>query len=420
MKTNRITVMILFCMLLIPLMTLSSCKDEDDYGEVGNAVETAESVDTEGNAVDSMFHAQPTALPYKWKTFDNGRAHIRMPYPDGWSAEMDADYVIRFAAPKDDKIFPGMTLYFVSTLEKTEIRTSDDIANLVNPLDSHITYRYDGTKIKPDIAATYDDVVVNKKISDPNLQLQKAYRDWNLMTTSGIDDTYYMQKTSFLWYQIPCTLSAVCLNDNADQLNDLMTYMFSNSKYIANSFGKIEMDTVFRDSGMTIPMSGIYERLDADPGDIFDGAVTYTCPAGSGTCYSQSCLSIYETSADKLHSAEGAFVDTFETRYLPTITKTVFGVSPKQMDMQGYMASTDGHVTFNDQETPEYIYHFSIGYYATKLPPHTFIYQNWDMAIYPIEHGDYVDIVVLTAPQDVIESAFDLIKLMSVKLEYKK
>ena len=63
MKTNRITVMILFCMLLIPLMTLSSCKDEDDYGEVGNAVETAESVDTEGNAVDSMFHAQPTALP---------------------------------------------------------------------------------------------------------------------------------------------------------------------------------------------------------------------------------------------------------------------------------------------------------------------------------------------------------------------
>lgn len=413
---------ILICCICTATLVFTGCGKKEkpaDYGKVEDNVETVENVTIEGAPVKPIFKKQPTSLPYEWKTVDNGRANLRLPYPDGWKAETGTGYIMRFTAPDDDEVFPGMTVYFASTLEKTAIRTSDDIAYLVDPLTHKLKYTYDGLTVRPGKEATADEVIVDDEAADPNKQLQKTFRDWDVYTSGEMERGLYFQKTGFFWYNYPCTLTAITTNENADKLDDLLTYMFTNGTYITNTLGGAHMETVFKKSGLTVPIPNLYERADSDPGNVFEGAVTYFCPADSVTSYSQSALSIYETSAKKLERIGGTDASRLESVYLPIFMKNVFGLSPDTMDIQGGIESDDGYVILNGKKTQEIVYRFNMGYYATKLPSNTFVYQCWELDMYPIKHGKTVDILVLMSPQNVNEYAFDLIKLMAAKLEYK-
>lgn len=416
MKTSKKLAIGFLLILCLLLFTTACNKEDENYGEFDNPVETKVNETSTGVSVNSDFNKQPTELPYEWTAIDNGRAHIRIPYPKTWKAEMKDEYKIVFTSPADDPILPGITVYFNSPLEQFEIQTADDIFTLTESRYEKAVYSYNGSKVSIDQdAAEADEVIVNKGISNPNKQLQKTKKDWDVLTINGKADTYYYQETGFFWKNMPCVLSAVCENEKADQLNDLLIYMFSNSEYVDNIFTEIHDVTLFKGSGMTIPMSYVYTETVSDPGKYFDEAITYACPLGSGTSYSQSYLSVYETDAKSFKLTS----HNFERKYLKTILKNTMGVTPEQIDIQGGIRSDSGYVIFKNNRTQEFVYDFKMGYYNKGLPAGCYTYQKWEIDIYPIKHKDKVDMVVLMAPQSVQNNAFDLIRLMSVDISYK-
>lgn len=408
--------LLLVCMIIMLLFSFSGCGDEEEYGEISDVVTTDIGKDADGEEISSIFKKQDTDLNYEWDNFDNGRAHIRIPYPAGWSVSMKTEYDVYITAPADDPVFPGMTVCFDSPLEQTAIRASDDLIAFVYEHLTNNIYSFSGinTQIDED-AASADKIVVNTQISDPNRQLQKTWKDWDVITMDGDPDRYYRQITGFYWYNYPCTLSALCPNEKADKLNDLLTYMFTNSVYINNSLGKTENVTLFEDSGFTIPMSPIYEQKTSEVDDLFSNAVTFYCPIGTGTGYSQSYLSIYEAPTTVVDISS----KNFEKKYLPLFIRNTLEKTPKDLDLQGYMVADDGSVTFSGNKTQEFVYWFQPSYYNSGLPEGCYKYQAWKMLVYPIMHGDITDVVVLVCPHDSLSNAFELIEHMTVELEYK-
>ena len=414
----RKIIAILLATLLV--LSLCSCGSEetgkiDDMpaksGDAG-AVNTVKSGSTQ-------FIPQNTKLDYKWKNAEIGRAKLSLPYPSGWSMSKKTDYDISFVAPQDDKYFPGQTVTFHSTLEMEQIVDIHDLETRFEQQLQLDKYYCDGTYLMLSPSSSIERYVVNTKVSDPNdnLQLSTMDEDVSLLVRGNKEPNreFYHQATYFFWCGFPCVLSGVTEHDSSDELNDLLIYMMSNSKEIESELKSLSPVTLFNStSEMTFPMSNIYMRKEADPGELFSSAEGFVCPSDTGTGYSQSALVVFETETDKFHMTS----NTFEGAYKDHILQNIFGLSVSKLRLSGYMKYDDGYVDFNGTRAKEYVYCMTVGS-TGDLPDGYYYGQQWDLILYPIEHEDVTDLVCICAPTDGMIWAFDNIVNMAKKLTYK-
>ena len=403
----------------ILLFCVSGC-GEKDYGDIEEVTIPTESEEQAAPEEESELNAQSTKLGYKWKYENIGRACLSLPYPAGWEVEKETDYDICFVSPPDDPYFPDCAVYFHSTLESEDI---DDIHQLYKKtFASKILqdrFPYKGSFLQMGYGSP-DKSVVNTKVSKPELNYQIAFRDWDadarLRGSNEVDESLYHQATCFYWRHYPCILTGLVSEKKADQLNDLLTYMMSNSKYIFDRTESVKEVTVFpKSTGLSFPVSARYEQIEADPGEKFDKATGFVCPVDSGTGYSQSSLFIYETDSSVFDST----LEDFE-KYKSIIIRNASGIENPNEQTEGYMKFDSGYVDFATGRQNEYVYEFSVTEKdADSLPAGCFAGQIWRAEMFALEHNGKTDLVVLCAPTDGLIWAIDLVKLMAGGISYK-
>lgn len=403
---------------LLLALTLGSCAEKDDYGDIQEIEIPQQEEESDEPEEESELNPQPTSLDYEWAYENIGRACLSLPYPKSWTVEKETDYDICFAAPSDDSYFPGGAVYFHSTLESGDI---EDIHQLYKKTFAakilQDRFPYKSSYIQLGYAAA-DKSVVNTKVSEPELNYQIAFKDWDAYATERgtgeASGNFYHQATCFYWRHYPCVLTGLVDEKKADQLDDLLTYMMSNSKYIFDRTKSVREVTVFpKTTGLTFPISTRYEQVDADPGNKFEKATGFACPVDSGTGYSQSSLFIYETDSNGFD----ATLEDFE-QYKSIIIRNASGIENPAEQTEGYMKSDSGYVDFATGRQDEYVYEFSVT--DTKnLPKGCFAGQIWRAEMFALEHDGKTDLVVICAPTDGLIWAIDLTKLMAGGITYK-
>ena len=401
------------------VFSLFGCGGGGDYGDINDVESTAPpEEETAAANEESDFNPQNTNLKYKWKYEDIGRACLSLPYPASWQVSKKTDYDICFVSPEDDPYFPGSAVYFHSTLESGDI---EDIHQLYKTTFASQMLKdkfpYKDSYLQMGFSSV-DKTVVNTQVSDPELNYQTAFKDWDanalLRGTSEIDESMYHQATCFYWQHYPCILTGLTFEQKADDLDDLLTYMMSNARYISDQTDVSTKVTVFpKTTGLTIPMSPLYEQVQADPGKKFSAAAGFMCPADSGTGYSQSSLFIYETDTEGFD----ATLEDFE-KYKSVIIGNASGIENPNEQTEGYMKYDSGYVDFGKTRADEYVYEFSVTDYE-NIPDGCFPGQIWRAVMYPLEHNGKTDLIVLCGPTDSLIWAMDLIRFLSKGISYK-
>lgn len=406
MGTIKKTFLCLCTFILI--IVLCGC-DKVEQGEIKdvNIEEAQSSIKT----IQSDFNPLTDEPGYKYKYLDVGRAHISIPYPSKWTVSGQTDYDITFTAPDDDPFFPGCQIMFHSDLEVT-INTSD-VHNVMREYEGVINnyqYAYKGEKLMVTPSSSLDVSQVNTKISDPNNHDLISYRDFDadVINVSGRipNDALYHHVTAFYWKDYSCILSSLCSMDQNETMNELILYMMSNSEYIEASLGKTKNYTLFEDTHkIKLPISEYYIGSDIVGNSYINDGYTFTCPANSGTAFSHSFITVLEVNGENTKLTESEF----EKKYLDIILKNCFGITSKDENIYGYMES-GGSISVSNQTVPEYIYKFdfSPGTKAKDVQSN----QAWEIVIYPIINDGVTDILILTTPEEAIDSTFDTIKLI--------
>ena len=398
--------------LLSLSLSLFSCTD-DRFGEIED-VDIQEGVSTETVKGNSDFSSVKTDLGYSWKHENIGRAMLSLPYPSAWTLIKNTDYDISFSAPEDDPYLSGCRIYFHSTLQAEEVINAD---NIISHFDMQILsdrFPYKGKYVTLLPTSQPEKFVVDTRLSEPEYNLQLSYKDWDadvrISGSEKTDNEMYHQTTSFYWKGFPCILTGLCPEKDAGKLDSLLMYMLSNASCISDTLSDTETVTVFEESsGLTFPISPLYEMHSIDPGPAED-AVMFSCPSDSGTGYSQSFLVIYELSSSDFHINES----TFEKKVLSPLLKCTIGTDR----ISGYMSSEDGSVVFGKDKTDELIYSFTVEN-MQNMPEGLFYGQNWEIDIYPVSHKEKTFLVCLLSTYDGQMFAFDLIKLMAENISYR-
>lgn len=409
---------------LTALLALSLCScgsDTNETGKINNvpSSERGSGVSCEIEDGQTQFNPQETALDYKWEMTNIGRAKLSLPYPAGWTVSKKSDYDITFTAPQDDKYFPTQTVTFHSTLEMEQIVDIHDLETRFEQQLQLDRYTYNETYLQLTPSSSGERYVVNTKISDPNDNLQLSVRDDKasllIRGSKEPDIKFYHQANYFFWSSFPCVLSGVTPQKNSDRLNDLLTYMMSNSKVLNSELKDLRAETLFNStSEMTFPMSSIYTRKEFEPGVQFSSAEGFVCAKNTGTGYSQSSLIVFEVPSESFNMTS----TTFEGAYKKHILRCIFGGLASKLDLSGYMKYDDGYVIFNGTPATEYVYYMTVNS-TDELPSGYYYGQQWELIMYPIEHEGMTDLVCLCAPVDGMIWAFDNIRNMAKELTYE-
>ena len=415
----------LIALTLILLLTTSfftSCGDDVEYGDIhkSNVSSSDEDDSQDEKPGGKYFTPVEDTLGYKYKYINIGRANLSLPYPSTWKVTKETDYKIKFKAPSNDPHFPNCTFYFRSTFETTE---PYDAKEILDPFDLAIqgdTFTYEGKSVKMLPSSEVEQFMVDTRICKPEYNLQMHYRDWdaNIQSGGNFEEKPYFQKTTYLWYKFPCLLTGMVPQEDADKLYDLLVYMMSNGKFIDDEIEETRTVQIFNTSSkMSFPLSTLYNETDADPGELFERAVSFICPDNTGTGYSHSMISIYET---KKSEFEPIREETFQKIYRNLLLRNAFGLDDSDLTVYGYLDPTmTGTVKFGKYETSEYVYRFSLDNVPSGSES-IFDHQQWMFVIYPITHGDTVDIVVLTTTEDGLVWTYDCIELMSKYIGFGK
>lgn len=410
----------LAALLSFNIIYLTACSNDDEYGDFEDVVIT-ETTDSEGNTPDPQFTPTENKFTYDFAYHNVGRAMLTIPYPKTWTVEKTTDYDIAFRAPSDDPYFPNAVIYFHSDLSIYDnVTDAGDMKALFGADIQNDIFNYEGNRIKINPSSYIEKEVVNTNVSKAEYNYQLSYRDWDasVYTTSGnsLKDTYYHQTTVFSWHKFPCVLTGLVPDKSADQLNDLLLYMMSNIGYINDSLGKTESVTIFENTTkLTFPCSPLYKETSADPGKIADRVVQYACPADSGTGYSHSYLTIYETDKKSFKKLDS---ETFDETYVDTLLFNTLGITQSNTEVTGFFEPTGGSLVFGKNRVDEYIYRFTI----RNAPEHLQgIYdgQPWFIAIYPVEHNGKIDLITLTTTESGSIWSLDVLKLIAKYISYK-
>lgn len=397
MKIRILTIILLASVLIIA----TGCK-KTDYGDI-NKVDIESSYGTEttlpdGSAPKDYFNDYEEKLGYEYKEYDIGMAQLQIPYPATWKAEKTSDYNLWFQAPDNDPHFPGERIYFHSTFQTEDIYDHTTVLPEFDLWSYTEKYPVNGRQYQIMANTDPEKTVVNESIVDPNLQFELSYRDWDVKSqprSSGL----YRQATTFYWLNKPCILSGMTTNEHADEMNDLLLYMMSHSKYINHYFESVEkihimegtsdiefkLCPIFRQSGGPLSnLDGYYSNIDQ-----------FDCPADSGTGFSQISLSFYEVRKDKWKGIKDE--DDFNAYLFEPLMRNTFGEKVyRKADFAGRYEKTGGHMEFSDRNAEENIYWFTLHRYNGDM---YFDGQEWVTVFWPIENGDYVDIMAITGRQ---------------------
>lgn len=425
-KTIRFMILIL-CLAFL----FTGCKDKAEYGEI-NEVDIQKSVaqidgsaDTEeGEAEDDDFKNTKTALKYEFARHHIGTADISMPYPKGWTVKQTSNYNICFIAPQDDPYFPGENIWFHSTLDMDKA--------ILNDLDAYYNHQivrqnFSGKIQKDEFSVNgrvfsllpssdIDKTVANTEIVRPEYQYELSYRDWDANVTPSAKGIFH-QSTTFLWRKIPCVLSGMTTNSRADQLNDLLLYMMSNSTYEIDYVASTVKTTMFEETApVTMKRCPMFRESGGPLNkgvNLFSNVAQYSCPLDSGTGFSQIAVTFYEIKKDKWKTPTS---EIFDTSLEEPFLGNVFGHDAyMSAEMVGTFGETSYEVSAGKKKAKEYEYEFDV---EGLRGEGVYNGQNWHLLIYPFENGDYVDVMVVSYPEGAVAYAADTIDLMLATLKF--
>lgn len=395
--------------LLILAFLLIFCGCER-YGKIGDVEKRSEKEVTEKEEEQKLYTPSKTSLKYEWAYLREGRINLKLPYPASWTVKKNTDYKAAFIAPADDPYFPGCTIYFHSSLD-TDMYAEDSSQILPRFLVelSEDRYTCGGKMFLVDGTSEIDDFIVNKKISDPDKQLQLTYRDYNakawLSGNSSTSKPLYRELCCFYWDKAyPCVLSGLVPQEKADLLSELLSYMFSNGILIKQSAVKYESINVFPSAtNLTVPIPSIYKEYEASGKGGFCDVRAFLCPAGSGSAWSHTYVCFYETKREDFDMSP----DNFETKYLNVFLKNSIGMTNSSYDYYGYLAYDSGKINFKKakKSAKEYIYLLDLaeGDYAEGFFPQ----QAWEIIALVIENGKYVDVICIAAPSGAVNAVYE-------------
>lgn len=389
-------------------------KGEINDVKIENAVQSVDTM-SDGEKPEAQFKKHKSSLPYEFTMLKNGRGLIKVPYPKGWSIGKYSDYDIVFQAPDDDKYFPGQRIFYHSTLEPQAITSSHDIVKQFNSKISSDNFLINGVKKQLSPGTSLDKRVIDKDISNPNLQLYISYQDNDCLTTDYENKSgLYHQTTAFYWYGIPMILTGMTQNENSDNLNDLLLTMMSNAEYERDTLG----DTVpVKGVDLTFEMPPLYEKVNsAGIGALTSYSDLFICPPDTGTGFSHSSVGVY-TISDTNWNDMSDFGKDFESELMPALVKDTFGSSVDTNYILGYMdQEMDGYIEFGGRKAKEYVYRFSFS--KTNGMTGCFVNQEWIIAAYPIKHKHHVDVLTLVTTQGGLPCSMEVIEKIAQTITY--
>ena len=417
---------VLTILVLSLCFCLSGCKEE--YGEIKDPVKTLSAEEAVAQGIDvtsSQFTPSKNTIGYEFNTINIGRAFLSLPYPKGWTVDKISDYYIRFTAPGSDPLLPGSIIYFHSTLE-TEIS-----AESIHVLPKQIFYEriasdrfyFERSTVSYDGGSDVDESIVNTDISKPELQLHISYRDYDasVYTAGGsYPSGAYHQTTAFYWCKIPCALTGLSHNQNADALNELLLYIMSNSSYIRDEVAKTEKVSAFRGKNqLSFELCPIYkEKTITNSSGLFEDGVLYACPPTSGTGFSHSAIGILRIKKEDW--SEISPIDKDSQTLIDAILKEYFGSVYNQSTVYGFIDDeTGGSATFGDKNAKEYIYRFTFDNVPKKEKPTIFNGQSWALGLYPVSNGDNIDVFYVISPRTGLIWSMEALQLISDTVNLK-
>lgn len=403
----------IICMALMVIMSLSlfGCKDDTDYGDIGDA-----NPNNTVQADRNYFTPTENTTGYEFKTIEIGRAQLNLPYPATWEVNILSDYKISFTAPDDDPLFPGQRIYFNSTLDIYPwLDSHHQIHDLLSEDRLSNTFKIKGEvfqyTISPHLSIT--EWSVNDKIVDANTQMLASAILENATLARGgssIDSSKNKDYviTNFLWQSIPCSINGLCDNGSAAKFLELQQYMVSNVTYVKPTLGENVEIVPLKESTLSFNIPLCMEEVPTIQDDFRDSKV-YVCPSGSLNPLAQTSVGIYQIKTEYFDGLDDL---SYSYNYVNDFGKSALQNTKLRYDLNGTLvematppmiagqASTHKEGTFyldmpNNDPT-------------RSLSEDQVYYQQ----IYELQKDDMTFLIVITYPQGSLEVANKVVDLI--------